>query len=153
RLTALVLLNIPVALTGGVLLTRLMLNTASIATLVGYIAVGGIALRNAIMMVSHILHILRHEGEDFDMTMIRRGALERLSPVLMTALTAGFALLPLVFAQGESGKEILNPVAVVIVGGLISSTFLGLGLTPTLFYHFCRGAAEKSIRLDAPATA
>lgn len=153
KLTFLTLLNVPVALTGGVLLTRFTLNTVSIATLVGYIAVGGVALRNAIMMVSHFLHLLRHEGEKMDLAMVRRGAVERLSPVLMSALTTGCALLPLVFADGQSGKELLHPVAIVMVGGLASSTLLGLGLTPSLFYHFCRTSAEKSIRRDAPATA
>ncbi len=151
-LVLLVLANIPMALTGGVFLTRLTLDNTSIATLVGYIAIAGIATRNTIMMVSHYLHLMRHEGEGFDAAMVRRGTLERLVPVLMTALTAGIALLPLVFAAGEPGKEILHPVAIVIVGGLISSTLLGLGTTPALFFHFCRQAAARSIDRQAAAT-
>lgn len=148
----LVLTNIPVSLIGAVLYTRYTLDNVSIATLVGFIAIAGIASRNNIMMISHYLHLMRHEGESFDLKMVVRGTLERLVPVLMTALSAGIALIPLILAADEPGKEILNPVATVIVGGLISSTFLGLGITPAIFYHFCRKAAEKSVALKAPAT-
>ena len=95
---------------------------------------------------------MRHEGEKFTRQMVERGTLERLVPVLMTALATGIALIPLILAADEPGKEILTPVAIVIVGGLISSTVLGLGITPALFYHFCRRAAEKSIRNKAAAT-
>ena len=84
--------------------------------------------------------------------MVERGTLERLVPVLMTAISAGLALLPLVLAAAEPGKEILNPVAIVIIGGLLSSTLLGLAVTPALFYTFCRKAAEKSIRLESAAS-
>ena len=84
--------------------------------------------------------------------MVIRGTLERLVPVLMTALSAGIALIPLILAADEPGKEILNPVATVIIGGLFSSTFLGLGITPALFYHFCRKAAERAVAVGAPAT-
>ena len=104
------------------------------------------------MMISHYLHLMRHEGEKFTYEMIVRGTLERLVPVLMTALAAGIALVPLVLAADEPGKEILNPVAIVIVGGLLSSTILGLGITPAIFYSFCQKAAEKSLRLKAAAT-
>ena len=148
----LVFTNIPVSLIGGVLFTHYTLNNISIATLVGFIAIAGIAARNNIMMISHYLHLMRHEGESFTRKMVERGTLERLVPVLMTALSAGIALLPLVLAADEPGKEILNPVAVVIVGGLFSSTLLGLGMTPAIFYTFCRGAAEKSISLKAAAS-
>lgn len=148
----LVLTIIPVSLIGAIIYTRLTLDNISIATLVGFIAVAGIAARNNIMMISHYLHLMRHEGEQFTREMVVRGTEERLVPVLMTALAAGIALVPLILAADEPGKEILNPVAVVIVGGLFSSTLLGLAVTPTLFYHFCRGAAEKSLRLKAAAT-
>ena len=84
--------------------------------------------------------------------MVIRGTLERLVPVLMTALSAGIALIPLILAAEEPGKEILNPVAVVIIGGLFSSTILGLGITPALFYNFCRKAADRAVTLKAPAT-
>jgi len=148
----LVLTNIPVSLIGAILYTRFTLDNISIATLVGFIAITGIAARNNIMMISHYLHLMRHEGETFTRQMVERGTLERLVPVLMTALAAGIALIPLILAADEPGKEILNPVAIVIVGGLVSSTFLGLGITPALFYSFCRKAAEKSLRVNAPAT-
>ena len=146
-----VLCDIPLALIGGLVFTFFKLNNISIATLVGFIAVAGVAARNSIMLISHYLHLMKHEGEEFSRAMIERGTLERLVPVLMTALSAGIALIPLVFAAGEPGKEILHPVAVVIVGGLITSTLLGLGVTPAVFYTFGRRAAEKSLRLEAPA--
>jgi CzcA family heavy metal efflux pump len=143
---ALVLTIIPISLIGGVLSTKYSLNNVSIATLVGFIAVAGIAARNNIMLISHYLHLMRKEGEKFTRSMIERGTLERLVPILMTAISAGLALIPLVLAADEPGKEILNPVAVVIVGGLVSSTVLGLGVTPALFYLFGRKQAENAIR-------
>jgi CzcA family heavy metal efflux pump len=148
---ALVLTNIPVSLIGAVLFTRMQLDNVSIATLVGFIAVAGIAARNQIMMISHYLHLMSHEGESFSRDMVIRGTLERLVPVLMTALSAGIALIPLVLAADQPGKEILNPVAVVIVGGLFSSTLLGLALTPAIFYHFCRKPAQRAVARKVPA--
>lgn len=148
---ALVLTILPVSLVGGILYTGMTLNNISIATLVGFIAVGGIAARNNIMLISHYLHLMKHEGESFTKEMVIRGTEERLVPILMTAVSAGLALVPLVNAANEPGKEILNPVAIVIVGGLISSTLLGLAVTPALFYAFCRKSAEKALRLNAAA--
>ena len=104
------------------------------------------------MMLSHYLHLMRHEGEGFTRAMIERGTIERLVPVLMTALSAGIALIPLLLASREPGKEILNPVAIVIVGGLVSSTLLGLGITPALFSLFGRKPAEKAVAEAAPAS-
>lgn len=150
RLAAMVLLNIPLALIGGLTLTWLMIGNVSIATLVGFIAVGGVAARNGIMMVSHYLHLMREEQEPFSWAMVERGTLERLVPVLMTALCAGIAVIPLVLAAGQPGKEILHPVAVVIAGGLVSSTLLDLLITPAVFYHFGRQAALKSIQHTNP---
>ena len=150
-LAAQVLLNIPLALMGGLALTWQLVNNISIATLVGFIAVAGVAARNSIMMISHYLHLMKHEGEGFTREMVTRGTLERLVPVLMTALSAGIALIPLLLAAHEPGKEILHPVAVVIVGGLVSSTFLDLAVTPAVFWLFGRRAAERALRLDAPA--
>ena len=147
-----VMLNLPLALAGALVFTWWKIDNISIATLVGFIAVGGVAARNGIMMISHYLHLMRHEGEVFGIQLITRGTLERLVPVLMTALAAGIALVPLVLAPGEPGKEILHPVAVAIVGGLISSTLLDLVVTPAVFLLIGRKAAEKSLRLDAPAT-
>ncbi|MGC6458312.1 MAG: efflux RND transporter permease subunit [Akkermansiaceae bacterium] len=148
---ALVLSILPVSLIGGILFTDMTLAKISIATLVGFIAVGGIAARNNIMLISHYLHLMKHEGESFTKKMVIRGTEERLVPILMTAISAGLALVPLVIAADEPGKEILNPVAIVIVGGLISSTLLGLLITPALFYAFCRKSAEKALRLNASA--
>ena len=146
-----VMLNLPLALAGALAFTWWKIDNISIATLVGFIAVGGVAARNGIMMISHYLHLMRHEGEAFGVALITRGTLERLVPVLMTALSAGIALIPLVLAPGEPGKEILHPVAVAIVGGLISSTLLDLVVTPAVFLLIGRKAAEKALRLDAPA--
>jgi CzcA family heavy metal efflux pump len=146
-----VLCDIPLALIGGLALTYWKLNNISIATLVGFIAVAGVAARNSIMLISHYLHLMQHEGENFTREMVVRGTLERLVPVLMTALSAGIALIPLVLAAGEPGKEILHPVAVVICGGLVTSTLLGLGVTPAVFYTFGRKAAATALRLEAPA--
>ncbi|MEX2578774.1 MAG: efflux RND transporter permease subunit [Verrucomicrobiales bacterium] len=147
----LVLTNIPISLVGGALLTKWTLDSVSIATLVGFIAISGIAARNTIMMLSHYLHLMRHEGESFSREMIERGTQERLVPVLMTALSAGIALVPLVLAADDPGKELLNPIAVVIVGGLVSSTFLGLMVTPAVFHAFCRQAARKALARNAAA--
>jgi CzcA family heavy metal efflux pump len=147
----LVLSNIPVSLIGAVIYTRYTLDNISIATLVGFIAITGIAARNNIMMISHYLHLMRHEGEGFTREMVERGTLERLVPVLMTALAAGIALVPLILAAEDPGKEILNPVAIVIVGGLVSSTILGLAITPAVFFRFCRNAAETSLRRNSAA--
>jgi CzcA family heavy metal efflux pump len=146
-----VIFDIPLALVGGLTLTYFKLNNISIATLVGFIAVAGVAARNSIMLISHYLHIMQHEGEGFTRRMIIRGTQERLVPVLMTALAAGIGLIPLVLAADQPGKEILHPVAVVIVGGLVTSTLLGLGVTPTVFYTFGRKAAAKALANNAPA--
>ena len=149
-LTLQVMLNIPLALMGGLALTWLLIDNISIATIVGFIAVGGVAARNGIMMISHYLHLMKHEGEGFTRPMIVRGTLERLVPVLMTALCAGIALIPLLLAAHEPGKEILHPVAVVIVGGLVSSTFLDLMVTPAVFYLFGRKAALRHTQTNTP---
>lgn len=140
-----ILLNIPLAFIGGLALTWFMVGTVSIATLVGLITLAGIASRNTIMMISHYIHLMEFEGETFDEHMIVRGSLERLVPVTMTAAVAGLALIPLVLAAGQPGKEILYPVAVVILGGLVSSTILDMAVTPAVFYKFGRKAVERYI--------
>jgi CzcA family heavy metal efflux pump len=147
-----VLVNIPLALMGGLVFTYLKLGNISIATLVGFIAVGGVAARNGIMMISHYLHLMQHEGENFDKKMIIRGTKERLVPVMMTALAAGIGLIPLVLAADQPGKEILHPVAVVIVGGLVSSSLLDMAITPAMFWLFGRKAAAKSIESESAAS-
>ncbi|MBL9143569.1 MAG: efflux RND transporter permease subunit [Verrucomicrobiaceae bacterium] len=151
-LAFLVMINIPLALMGALALTWWLIGNISIATLVGFIAVGGVAARNGIMMVSHYLQLMKHEGESFTRTMIERGTLERLVPVLMTALSAGIALIPLVLSPHEPGKEILHPVAVAICGGLVSSTLLDLAVTPALFLLIGCKAAAQSLQHEAPAT-
>ena len=147
-----VMVNIPLALMGGLVFTWLKIDNISVATLVGFIAVGGVAARNGIMMISHYLHLMKHEGEGFTREMVIRGTLERMVPVLMTALSAGIALIPFVLAADQPGKEILHPVAVVIVGGLLSSTLLDFLVTPLIFYHFAGKAAERSVARGAVAS-
>ncbi|MCB1245270.1 MAG: efflux RND transporter permease subunit [Verrucomicrobiales bacterium] len=147
-----VLVNLPLAIAGGLIFTQMKVNNISIATLVGFIAVGGIAARNGIMMISHYLHLMKHEGEGFTRRMIIRGTQERLAPVLMTALAAGIGLIPLVLAADEPGKEILHPVAVVIVGGLVSSVLLDFLITPAAFWLLGRKAAAHALAQNAPAT-
>jgi Cu(I)/Ag(I) efflux system membrane protein CusA/SilA len=141
-----VMLNIPLAFIGGVIGIYLTDRNISIASMVAFVTLCGIASRNGIMMISHYLHLMSEEGEQFTKDMVIRGSLERLVPVLMTSLTAILGLLPLVFAAGEPGKEILHPVAIVIVGGLISSTMLDIFVTPSIFYNFGRRSAEASLR-------
>ena len=141
-----VMMNIPLAFIGSVIGVALLSGgTFSIATMVGFIALTGIAARNGIMMISHYLHLMQHEGEKFDQVMILRGTQERIIPVLMTALTAGFALVPLLLGAGQPGREILHPVAVVIFSGLFSSTLLDLTVRPLVFWKFSRRSIARLI--------
>ena len=142
-LSALIMVNIPLALVGAVLGLWLSGQPLSVAALVGFITLAGISVRNGILKVSHYLNLMRMEGEDFDQKMIVRGSLERLSPVLMTALVTAFALAPLLFEASRPGTEILHPVAVVIFSGLVSSTLLDTFLTPAMFWLFGRKPAER----------
>ncbi len=150
-LTLQVLLNIPLALIGSVAAIWISGQPLSVATLVGFITLCGIASRNTILMISHYIHLVRHEGEAFGPEMVIRGSLERLVPVAMTALCAGIALIPLAFAGGTPGKEILTPVAQVILGGLLSSTLLDMVVTPTVFLRY-GGAALRSLVSGATET-
>ncbi len=143
RLSLLIMANIPLALVGAVLGLWLSGQPLSVAALVGFITLAGISVRNGILKVSHYINLMRREGENFDHKMILRGSLERLAPVLMTALVTAFALAPLLFEAERPGTEILHPVAVVIFSGLISSTLLDTYLTPALFWLFGRRDAER----------
>lgn len=144
-----VMLSIPLALIGSVAAILVTDRVMSVASLVGFVTLTGIASRNGIMMVSHYLHLMREEGEGFTREMIVRGSQERLVPVLMTASTAMLALIPIALSAGEPGKEILQPVAVVILGGLFTSTLLNLVVTPPVFYLFGRKAAEAHLEREA----
>ncbi len=145
RLALLIMANIPLALVGAVLGLALSGQPLSVAALVGFITLAGISVRNGILKVSHYINLMRFEGENFDTRMIVRGSLERLSPVLMTALVTAFALAPLLFEAERPGTEILHPVAVVIFSGLISSTLLDTFLTPAMFWLFGRRDAERLV--------
>lgn len=145
-LSAQIMLNIPLALIGSIAAIWITDRSFSLASLIAFVTLCGIASRNGIMMVSHYLHLMEHEGEKFGRSMVIRGTLERLVPVLMTALTAILALMPLLFASGEPGKEILHPVAVVITGGLLTSTLLDLFVTPAVFLAYGEKAALNYLK-------
>ncbi|MDS4015487.1 MAG: efflux RND transporter permease subunit, partial [Candidatus Accumulibacter sp.] len=133
-LTLIIMGNIPLALIGSVLALWISGQPLSVAALVGFITLTGIATRNGILKISHYINLCAFEGERFGEHLIVRGSLERLTPVLMTALVAAFALLPLLLSADAPGKEVLHPVAVVIFGGLVSSTLLDTLLTPVMFW-------------------
>jgi HME family heavy-metal exporter len=133
-LAFIIMSNIPLALVGSVIALWMSGQPLSVAALVGFITLTGIATRNGILKVSHYINLCAFEGEAFGQHMIVRGSLERLTPVLMTALVAAFALLPLLLSADAPGKEVLHPVAVVIFGGLVSSTLLDTVLTPLMFW-------------------
>ena len=140
-----VLASLPMAAIGSVAAIVITGQSLTVASMVGFISLSGIASRNGILLIAHYLHLVRHEGEGFTPEMVERAGRERVAPMLMTALTAGIALVPLVLAAGEPGKEILYPVATVILGGLISSTLLDFFVHPALFWCFGRAQAEKAM--------
>jgi HME family heavy-metal exporter len=145
QLTLMIMANIPLALVGSVIGLWLSGQPLSIAALIGFITLAGISTRNGILKVSHYINLCAFEGESFDKKMIVRGSLERLTPVLMTALVAAFALAPLLFEAEMPGTEVLHPVAVVIFSGLISSTILDTFLTPVMFWMFGRKPTEALV--------
>jgi CzcA family heavy metal efflux pump len=145
----LVLLNLPLALIGGALGVFLMGGVLSVASLVGFITLFGIATRNGIMLVSHIRHLVHEEGVGNVDVAVRRGALERLVPILMTALAAGLGLVPLALSGGEPGSEIQAPMAVVILCGLTTSTTLNMFVVPALYRRF--GSLARPVALDTLA--
>jgi HME family heavy-metal exporter len=140
-----IMANIPLALVGSVIGLWLSGQPLSVAALIGFITLAGISTRNGILKVSHYINLCAFEGEKFDRTMLIRGSLERLTPVLMTALVAAIALAPLLFEAEQPGTEILHPVAVVIFSGLISSTLLDTFLTPAMVWLFGRKPIERLV--------
>jgi CzcA family heavy metal efflux pump len=146
RLAVLAFLLLPVSLVGGVLAVKLFGNgILSLGSLVGFLTVFGIAARNGILMISHFQHLEREEGEPFGPGLVLRGAKERLAPIMMTAMATGLAIVPLAYAGSIPGHEIEYPMAVVILGGLVTSTMLNLFIIPSLYLRFGRS------RVPAPA--
>ena len=138
-----VMVSLPMAFIGSVAALYLTDQTLTVAAMVGFISLSGIASRNGILLINHYLHLVKYEGESWTRRMIVRAGKERLTPVLMTALTSGIGLVPLTMAAGEPGKEILYPVATVIIGGLISSTILEFLVRPALFWQFGMRSAQR----------
>ncbi len=142
-LALIILTNIPLALIGSVLALWIAGQPLSVASMVGFITLAGISARNGILKISHYINLVLLEGETFGRELVLRGSNERLTPVLMTALAAGLALIPLLFGADQPGREILHPVAVTIVGGLISATLIDTFLTPIMFLKFGRTPLER----------
>lgn len=140
-----VMIALPMAFIGSVGALYLTGQTLTVAAMVGFISLCGIASRNGILLINHYLHLVQHEGEAWSSAMIVRAGQERVAPVLMTALTSGIGLVPLALAAGEPGKEILYPVATVIIGGLITSTILEFLVRPALFLQFGMGSARRAV--------
>lgn len=136
RLAILLFASLPMALVGGVLAARVTGGVITLGSLVGLLTVFGIAARNGILMISHFQHLERHEGMVFGRDLVIRGAAERLAPILMTASATGLALVPLVIMGDLPGHEIEYPMAVVILGGLVTSTLLNLFVLPSLYLRF-----------------
>ncbi len=145
RIVGQILFALPTSFIGGVLALLITQQTLTVASMVGFISLGGIAARNGILLVTHYFHLMKYEGEGFTEHMILRGSLERLAPVLMTALTAGIGLIPLVYGGQEPGREILYPVATVILGGLITSTLCEFLIHPGIFWRFSGKDAEHLV--------
>ncbi|MDQ3242181.1 MAG: efflux RND transporter permease subunit, partial [Gemmatimonadota bacterium] len=142
RTATLVMANLPLALVGGVIAVLVTGRVVSIASLVGFVTLFGIATRNGILLVSHYRQLLA-EGAPFEEA-VKRGSLERISPILMTALTAGLALIPLAFGGGEPGNELQTPMAIVILGGLLSATALNMLVLPALYWMFGSRTVESA---------
>ena len=140
-----VLVALPTAMIGAVAALVLTGQTLTVASMVGFISLCGIASRNGILLINHYVHLVKLEGQTWSRQMIVRAGQERLAPVLMTALTSGIGLVPLALAAGQPGKEILYPVATVIIGGLISSTLLEFFVRPALFWKFGLPAGQRVI--------
>ncbi len=144
-LSLIIMFSLPLALIGAVAALWLAGQPLSVASMVGFITLTGIAARNGILKVSHTINLALHEGMPWGRELVMRASLERLTPVMMTALSAGLALIPLMIDAGAPGKEILHPVAITIFGGLISATALDAFLTPILLLAFGRKSIERLI--------
>lgn len=142
-MAAQVMLNIPFAFIGAVAALLIAREPFSVASLIGFISLCGIAARNGVLMISHYLHLMLEERLPFGREMVIRGSQERVAPVLMTALTTGLAMLPLILSPEAPGKEILYPLALVVFGGLVTSTLLDFFVTPTVFLRFSKNAALR----------
>jgi HME family heavy-metal exporter len=147
-----VMIALPMAFIGSVAALYLTGQTLTVAAMVGFISLCGIASRNGILLINHYLHLVQHEGETWSREMLIRAGQERVAPVLMTALTSGIGLVPLALAAGEPGKEILYPVATVIIGGLITSTILEFLVRPALFWQFGVGSARRVVNRGGDET-
>ncbi|MBX9683190.1 MAG: CusA/CzcA family heavy metal efflux RND transporter [Hyphomicrobium sp.] len=144
--------NVPLALIGSVTALWIADQPLSVASMIGFITLTGITARNGILKISHYINLALHEGEVFGQSLIVRGSLERLTPVLMTALSAGMALIPLLYGADAPGKEILHPVAVTIFGGLISATLLDAVLTPVLFLKLGKRPLQRLVENRVPVS-
>jgi CzcA family heavy metal efflux pump len=151
RLAILSFVTLPSALAGGVLAAYLSGGIISLGSLVGFLAVLGIAARNGIMLINHYQHLEEQEGEAFGPALVLRGARERLSPILMTTLATGLAVVPLVVAGNLPGHEIEHPMAVVILGGLVTSTLLNLFIMPALYLRFASNPEPAAVRVQQEA--
>ncbi len=139
-----IMLNIPTVFIGGIIGVWLTGGVINLAHLIGFISLAGIVSRNGIMLLGRCLQLVRKEQQPFTPETILHATLDRVVPVLMTSLVTALALIPLMLAGGEPGKELLHPLAVVIFGGLVSSTAISLFLTPAVFYRFGKKAAMQS---------
>jgi Cu/Ag efflux pump CusA len=147
---ALVLANLPFALVGGVLAVFAGGGLLSIGSLVGFVTLFGISTRNSIMLISHYEHLVGQEGATWSLETVARGAGERLLPILMTALVTALGVLPLAIGSGEAGREIEGPMAIVILGGLITSTALNLLVLPALAWKWGRFSAQAASAEEGP---
>ena len=147
RHATIVMVNLPLALIGGIFAVAMSDGVLSVASLVGFIALFGIATRNGVLMVSHYQHLMREDGLPLREAVVQ-GSRERLAPVLMTALTAGLALIPLILAGQRPGNEIQSPMARVILGGLLTATFLNLIVVPVLFAQWGERSEPRKVQLE-----